>query len=169
MVGIHGDAVVNRVRGSNLPLMNLHERVLSVLGCQYVDDVLIDAPYVITTDMIKSLNISEVVHGKNSDWVVDGGSKFLSHTQVYSTSLKNFNRIFCEMKGEEDRFVNARRTGILREIETGSSFNILDIIKRIQRNQSIFQAKFERKMKQEQTYYDEKYSRDKSDENGSAS
>jgi len=144
MVGIHGDAVVNRVRGSNLPLMNLHERVLSVLGCQYVDDVLIDAPYVITTDMIKSLNISEVVHGKNSDWVVDGGS-------------------------EEDRFVNARRTGILREIETGSSFNILDIIKRIQRNQSIFQAKFERKMKQEQTYYDEKYSRDKSDENGSAS
>jgi len=73
------------------------------------------------------------------------------------------------MKGEEDRFVNARRTGILRVIETGSSFNLLDIIKRIQRNQSIFQAKFERKMKQEQTYYDEKYSRDKSGENGSAS
>jgi len=86
MVGIHGDAVVNRVRGSNLPLMNLHERVLSVLGCRYVDDILIDAPYVITTDMMKSLNISEVVHGKNSDWFVDGGSKFLSHTQEYSTS-----------------------------------------------------------------------------------
>lgn len=32
----------------NLPIMTLHERVLSVLGCKYVDDVLIDAPYTIT-------------------------------------------------------------------------------------------------------------------------
>ena len=41
-------------------LMNLHERVLSVLGCQYVDDVLIDAPYDITPEMISRLNISNL-------------------------------------------------------------------------------------------------------------
>jgi ethanolamine-phosphate cytidylyltransferase len=62
-VGVHNDSVTNSHRGMNLPIMNLHERVLSVLGCKYVDDVLIDAPYVITKEMIVSLNISVVLHG----------------------------------------------------------------------------------------------------------
>ena len=47
--------------------MNLHERVLSVLGCKYINDVLIDAPMEITPDMIASLRITEVVHGSESD------------------------------------------------------------------------------------------------------
>ena len=53
--------------------MNLHERVLSVLGCRYVDDVLIDAPWVITPDMISSLNISKVIRGNNQDWESKSG------------------------------------------------------------------------------------------------
>ena len=47
--------------------MNLHERVLSVLGCKYASDVLIDAPLEITPDMIASLKISEVLRGTESD------------------------------------------------------------------------------------------------------
>ena len=47
--------------------MNLHERVLSVLGCKYVNDVLIDAPVEVTPDMIASLRITEVVRGTESD------------------------------------------------------------------------------------------------------
>ena len=58
---------MNKRRGGNLPLMNLHERVLSVLGCKYMNDVLIDAPAEITPDMIASLRITEVVHGSESD------------------------------------------------------------------------------------------------------
>lgn len=50
-----------------MPLMNLHERVLSVLGCKYVNDVLIDAPVEVTPDMIASLRITEVVRGTESD------------------------------------------------------------------------------------------------------
>eukprot|EP01035_Chromulina_nebulosa_P037990 gene37990-51308_t len=34
LVGVHNDSVVNSHRGINLPIMNLHERVLSVLGCK---------------------------------------------------------------------------------------------------------------------------------------
>lgn len=34
IVGVHNDAVVNAQRGQNLPILNLHERVLSVLGCK---------------------------------------------------------------------------------------------------------------------------------------
>lgn len=34
IVGLHTDPVVNKYRGSNYPIMNLHERVLSVLACK---------------------------------------------------------------------------------------------------------------------------------------
>lgn len=32
------------------------------LSCKYVDDVVIEAPYIVTEDLVKSLNISIVVH-----------------------------------------------------------------------------------------------------------
>ncbi len=38
IVGVHDDRVVNRLQGENLPILNLHERVLSVLACRYVDE-----------------------------------------------------------------------------------------------------------------------------------
>lgn len=34
IVGLHTDQVVNKRLGSNYPIMNLHERVLSVLACK---------------------------------------------------------------------------------------------------------------------------------------
>lgn len=134
IVGIHGDSVVNQQRGSNLPLMNLHERVLSVLGCRYVDDVLIDAPYEVSPDMVASLKIQEVVRGSRSDDIGNG---------------------YREREG--DRYRHPREAGILTVIESPSDFNLGSIVKRIQKNQSVFQAKFDRKMKAENEYYNERY------------
>lgn len=34
IVGLHTDPVVNQYKGGNYPIMNLHERVLSVLACK---------------------------------------------------------------------------------------------------------------------------------------
>lgn len=34
IVGLHTDPEVNRYKGGNYPIMNLHERVLSVLACK---------------------------------------------------------------------------------------------------------------------------------------
>lgn len=34
IVGLHTDPVVNQYKGFNYPIMNLHERVLSVLACK---------------------------------------------------------------------------------------------------------------------------------------
>ena len=34
IVGLHEDKVVNRYKGKNYPIMNLQERVLSVLACK---------------------------------------------------------------------------------------------------------------------------------------
>lgn len=128
LVGIHSDAAVNRYQGMNLPLMNLHERVLSVLGCRYVSDVLIDAPYEITPEMIKSLNITEVVRGATP-----------------------------EDQDEDVRYKYAKEAGIFTVIKRPSDFSIGRIVGRIQTNQEAFQAKFKRKMQAESQFYQEKY------------
>lgn len=132
-MGIHGDSVVNQRRGMNLPLLNLHERVLSVLGCRFVDDVLIDAPYQITPEMISSLHIGEVVHGTNSDFI-------------------------DTLEDHEVRYKHAKEAGIFSVIESPSRFRLENILKRIHKNQDTFQAKFERKMKAENDFYQTKYS-----------
>lgn len=129
IVGIHGDAIVNRLRGMNMPLMNLHERVLSVLGCQYVDDILIDAPYEITPEMISRLHISEVVCGTKHDEL---GVPYAENMYDYP-----------------------KRAGILKVMESPSDFNFSNIVHRIRKNQKTFEAKFERKMKVESEFYEQ--------------
>ncbi|GMI47046.1 hypothetical protein TrCOL_g162 [Triparma columacea] len=127
IVGVHSDVVVNKHQGSNLPIMNLHERVLSVLGCKFVDDVLIDAPYVITPEMIASLKIDEVVRG---------------------------NAVETD---EKLRYNNAMKAGVYHKIESPSNFKLSNIKARIAENQRRFEEKIEKKKKKEQEYYDEKY------------
>ena len=41
LVGLHGDEAVMERRGAHLPIMDLHERALSVLACRYVNEVII--------------------------------------------------------------------------------------------------------------------------------
>lgn len=43
------------------PILSMEERMLSILGCKYVDDVLLDAPYVLSSDLLSSLRISVVL------------------------------------------------------------------------------------------------------------
>ncbi|KAJ3293809.1 Ethanolamine-phosphate cytidylyltransferase [Borealophlyctis nickersoniae] len=67
LVGVHDDQTVNAIRGANYPIMNLHERVLSVLACRYVDEVIIGAPYSVTKDVLEKVyNVSLVVHGNTT-------------------------------------------------------------------------------------------------------
>lgn len=139
IVGIHSDAVVNRRRGMNLPLLNLHERVLSVLGCRFVDDILIDAPYQITHDMISSLHLDEVIHGTNTDDVDDA-------------------------MDQDFRYKHAKEAGIFTVLKSPSDFRLENIVQRIHKNQEAFQAKFERKMKAETHFYQQKYGSSHSDQ-----
>jgi len=73
IVGLYDDRTVNQIKGSNYPIMNLNERVLSVLSCRYVSEVVISAPYEISEEMIKSMNIHKVVHGTTNDGTVIEG------------------------------------------------------------------------------------------------
>eukprot|EP00246_Nothoceros_aenigmaticus_P006724 TRINITY_DN1985_c0_g1_i2.p1 TRINITY_DN1985_c0_g1~~TRINITY_DN1985_c0_g1_i2.p1 ORF type:complete len:387 (+),score=54.67 TRINITY_DN1985_c0_g1_i2:361-1521(+) len=67
LVGIHTDETISAHRGLHHPIMNLHERSLSVLACKYVDEVIIGAPWEVTKDMITTFNISLVVHGSSAE------------------------------------------------------------------------------------------------------
>lgn len=61
IVGLHTDQVVNRYKGSNYPIMSLHQRVLSVLACRHVDQVIIGAPYKVTNELLEQFKASIVI------------------------------------------------------------------------------------------------------------
>ncbi|XP_022379018.1 ethanolamine-phosphate cytidylyltransferase isoform X4 [Enhydra lutris kenyoni] len=52
IAGLHFDQEVNHYKGKNYPIMNLHERTLSVLACRYVSEVVIGAPYAVTAELL---------------------------------------------------------------------------------------------------------------------
>jgi len=68
IVGVHDDHVVNLIKGGNMPIMNLHERVLSVLACRYVNEVVIGAPWQITKELLLNMGIHVVAHGTCVDY-----------------------------------------------------------------------------------------------------
>ncbi|KAM7353600.1 phosphoethanolamine cytidylyltransferase isoform 3-T3 [Cochliomyia hominivorax] len=72
IVGLHTDPVVNSYKGSNYPIMNLHERVLSVLACKYVNEVVIGAPYCVTDDLLDHFKVDVVCHGQTPIALEDG-------------------------------------------------------------------------------------------------
>lgn len=51
-IGHNKSLSCSELRGSHFPLMNLHERSLSVLACRYVDEVIIGAPQEVSNDMV---------------------------------------------------------------------------------------------------------------------
>lgn len=131
-MGIYGDKLVNQQMGRGLPLLNIHERVLGVLGCRFVDEVLIDAPYQVSPEMISSLNLQQVIGWKDED-------------------------AEDQPKGSKDRYRFAEQTGIFMSLPSPSNFRLERVVERIQKDQDSYEAKFERKMKAETQFYQEKY------------
>lgn len=145
IVGVHSDAMVNRRRGQNFPIMNLNERVLSVLGCKHVDDVLIAAPWEITSEMIQSLNIKAVVHG----------------------SKKNVATTRSSSSDQAARYIKAKEMGIFHNVDSPSDLSVDDILNRINTNRERYMSKFKKKKAKEDEYYDERYGRkDEADSRG---
>jgi len=67
IAGIYEEDVVRRLNKVNIsmPIQTLHERVLTVLQCRYVDEVVIGAPFAVTESLIKALGVTVVVHGRH--------------------------------------------------------------------------------------------------------
>ncbi len=113
LVGIHDDRTVNGRKGGNFPIMNLHERTLSVLACKYVDEVIIGAPWSVSEDMIKTMNISMVIHGTH-----------------YGMTLGTYAQV--------DRYEVPKTLGIFSELESTSDLSVHVILERVVTNREAF-------------------------------
>ncbi|CAD6184528.1 unnamed protein product [Caenorhabditis auriculariae] len=122
VVGILSDQVVNEYKGSNHPIMSLHERVLSVLAYKPVNEVVIGAPYTVSADLLDQFNVQVVVDG-----VRDRPNPFRS----------------------PDPFEEPKRRGIYREIDSGSDMTTDLIIERIISHRIEFESRNQKKEKKE--------------------
>ncbi len=61
LVGVHADETVMSYK--RRPIFSMKERVTSVAGCRYVDEVVSDAPLTIDRAWIEQHHIDLVVHG----------------------------------------------------------------------------------------------------------
>ena len=110
IVGLHEDSVTNAVKGSNYPIMNLNERVLGVLSCRYVDEVVMGVPFAVTDEVIKGLNVDVVVGGKRNE--------------AHDT--------------QEDPWKVPKAKGIFREMDSGSDLTTDGVIKRVMEHRQAF-------------------------------
>lgn len=65
IAGIHSDATVASYKRT--PIMTMEERIESVRGCRFVDEVIPDAPLIVTQEWIHLHAIDLVVHGDDFD------------------------------------------------------------------------------------------------------
>lgn len=131
LVGIYADQTVSEIRGPGYPLMNLHERSLSVLGCRYVDEIIMGAPWEVTQDMIKTFNICLVVHGTASE----------------PNPL---------LDGNADPYSVPKNMGIFRVIESPKAITTSSVAQRIMSNHEAYKKRNDKKVQSEKKYYEQK-------------
>ncbi|KAJ8540013.1 hypothetical protein K7X08_026402 [Anisodus acutangulus] len=131
LVGVYTDGTISELRGHQYPLMNLHERSLSVLACRYVDEVIIGAPWEVTGDMVTTFNISVVVHGTVSERNSSTG-------------------------GKHDPYAVPKSMGIFRVIESPKDITTTSVAQRIIANHEIYVKRNTKKEASEKKYYAEK-------------
>uniref|UniRef100_A0AC34QXG4 Ethanolamine-phosphate cytidylyltransferase n=1 Tax=Panagrolaimus sp. JU765 TaxID=591449 RepID=A0AC34QXG4_9BILA len=123
IVGIYSDSIVNEYKGSNYPIMTLHERVLSVLAYKPVSEVIIGAPYAITKELIQRFRINIVAHG--------------SHTKHHQTI------------DDVDPYYLAKQMGIYKTVDSKNDMTTEKIIERIIDHRREYESRNEKKEKKE--------------------
>ena len=94
IVGIHSDKTVKSYKRT--PIIEQEQRYEIVRACKYVDEVIEDAPLIITQDFMVLHNIDLVIHGddrgdhfgiQHGDPLKVGKMKYLPYTKGISTSI----------------------------------------------------------------------------------
>jgi cytidyltransferase-like protein len=65
VVGVHSDQTVTDYKRA--PVMTMAERIQVIAACQFVDEVIPDAPLAITRDFLEKHELDLVVHGDDLD------------------------------------------------------------------------------------------------------
>ncbi|XP_043319491.1 ethanolamine-phosphate cytidylyltransferase isoform X2 [Cervus canadensis] len=118
IAGLHFDQEVNHYKGKNYPIMNLHERTLSVLACRYVSEVVIGAPYSVTAELLDHFKVDLVCHGK---------------TEIVPD------------KDGSDPYEEPKRRGIFCQVDSGNDLTTDLIVQRIIKNRLEYEARNQKK------------------------
>jgi cytidyltransferase-like protein len=93
IVGVHSDKTVESYKRK--PIISEQDRYEIIKNCKLVDEVIIDAPLVITKDYIKENKIDIVIHGDDTNILFNeqhkiplemGIMKYVKYTKGISTS-----------------------------------------------------------------------------------
>jgi len=141
LVGLHDDATVNQARGQNHPIMSLHERALSLLSMGCVDDVILGAPYKVSSDLICTMNIAVVVLSPDDPKLVvnPGGTNTKAGAPPASPPVA-------------DRFAKAKELGVFQESEFSHPLTLDSIVQRIIENRTRYEARNAKREKKELNY-----------------
>ena len=94
VVGIHSDKTVESYKRT--PIIEQEQRYQIVRACKYVDEVIEDAPLIVTKDFMTEHEIDLVIHGddcgdhfgiQHGDPIKVGKMKYLPYTKGISTSM----------------------------------------------------------------------------------
>jgi ethanolamine-phosphate cytidylyltransferase len=107
-----------------------------------VDDILIDAPYVITNEMIASLHITVVARSLP-------GTMMNQPTEAAASSTP---------LEEEDPYELPKKLEILKTIYINHTITAMDFVERIQEQQERYTKRYMKKMEAEKEFYKNKYS-----------
>ncbi|KAJ8428780.1 hypothetical protein Cgig2_014388 [Carnegiea gigantea] len=131
LVGIHTDQTVSAKSGAHRPIMNLHERSLSVLACCYVDEVIIGAPREVSKDISQHSTSRFVVHGT------------VAESDDFQWEKDNPYAVPMSM-------------GIFKIIQSPLDVTTSTIIRRIVANQEAYQKRNDKKAASDRRYYEDK-------------
>lgn len=117
-----------------------------------MDDVLIDAPYMITREMLASMRVSVVLTGKPHDTIpaqADGSS---SGSIAHGSHQHEYNPLLSV-----DPYTVPQSMGILHTLDRKHTMSVFDILAKIEEQKESLSKKFDRKRAQEQEFYARKY------------
>lgn len=129
-MGLWDDEMIRFYRGSKYPLQGTQERLLMALAMKYVDDVVIGAPYIVTEDLLKSLNIHKVVHVQSRE---DRPKAEFAELDPYA--VPKAKNMFIELPPVQN------------------DLTVEDIAQRIYDNKAKFEAKFAARKAKQDDYY----------------
>ncbi|KAF0887151.1 PCY2 cytidylyltransferase, partial [Crocuta crocuta] len=118
IAGLHFDQEVNHYKGKNYPIMNLHERTLSVLACRYVSEVVIGAPYSVTAELLDHFKVKLLV---------------------------GWRRVRISSPSPSPGPQEPKRRGIFCQIDSGSDLTTDLIVQRIIKNRLEYEARNQKK------------------------
>ena len=109
VVGVLSDEVASAYK--RRPIMTLAERVAVVEACRYVDEVVPNAPYIVTTEFLDEHDISLVVHGDDISQDHRGGLRSgLRRWQAAAGEVRPESRPQTSSAGAGRRDVSLRRS-----------------------------------------------------------